>query len=916
MRIKLLLLITLLATLPAIAQNAGLRGVVVDARNGQPLAGATVILEGQDISVVSGPNGDFRISSASPGTDNLLILCAGYDDWSSQVEIVGGAVDDMGEISMKSQSIYSAAFSGDEDLMIDESQLEDEEGNSQSIGLLSGASDDVFYQAASWDFSVMRFRLRGYDSEYSETYINGVNFNEPARGRFNYSMLGGLNQAFRNKNVGIGLESTSFGFGQVGGATNVNTFARDYAPGLRASLAYTNGNYYARGMVTYATGLNSKGWALTVSAVGRYSDEGIYPGTFYHSGGYFLSAQKVFNDQHSLSLTTFGAPTQRSNNSATYEEAYELSGSTRYNPNWGYMPNGDKRTARVVECFDPTAILNWIWTPNSNVSLNTGVAVRKSYYSSSALNWYNAADPRPDYYRYLPSYYDDQESIDRYTDLWQNNEDFRQVDWGSIYQTNFLNNYEADQTGVDKGSTYILEKRHSNQFNVLLNSTLNMRLNDFLTLQGGVGLNYTRASYYKTIKDLLGGRYWTDIDQFAERDFPDNDMLLQNDLNNPNRRVGEGDRFGYDYDINSISANAWLQNVINLPHWDINYGFRVSYTQFQRDGKMRNGRSPENSYGKGVLHQFDNAMFKVGATYKLDGRNSFRFHAAYGTKAPTFEQSYISPRIKDDAITGLSSARILSADIAYAFNYRNFKGTITGFWTNIYDDTERTAFYDDQFSTFMNYVLTGVNKTYKGVEVGLAYKITPSLTVNFAGTFSRYQYKNRPTGTRSYENGSMPDTTQTVYLKNFYVGGTPQQAYSLGFDYVAPGMWFFNVTGVWMGDSYVDLSPIRHEALPNLWTQVSSEEELQQRIEGITRQEKLNDAFVLNLSIGKLIYLNRTASLNLNLNIDNVLNNKNIQTGGYQQGRFDYTNYTTTRYPNKYYYAQGIKVYFTVGVRF
>ena len=82
MRIKLLLLITLLATIPVFAQNSGLRGVVVDARSGQPLAGATVILEGQDISVVTGPNGDFRISTASPGTDNLLILCAGYDDWS------------------------------------------------------------------------------------------------------------------------------------------------------------------------------------------------------------------------------------------------------------------------------------------------------------------------------------------------------------------------------------------------------------------------------------------------------------------------------------------------------------------------------------------------------------------------------------------------------------------------------------------------------------------------------------------------------------------------------------------------------------------------------------------------------------------------------------------------------------------
>ena len=116
MRIKFLLLIALLAAIPALAQNSGLRGVVVDARNGQPLAGATVILEGQDVTVVTGPNGDFQISSASPGTDNVLILCAGYDDWTSEVSITSGIVDNMGEISMKSQSSYFAGFGGDEDL--------------------------------------------------------------------------------------------------------------------------------------------------------------------------------------------------------------------------------------------------------------------------------------------------------------------------------------------------------------------------------------------------------------------------------------------------------------------------------------------------------------------------------------------------------------------------------------------------------------------------------------------------------------------------------------------------------------------------------------------------------------------------------------------------------------------------------
>ncbi len=912
MRVKLFLLLSLLVALPALAQRTGVRGSVVDAKTGLPVVGATVMLDEQGISVTSGPNGDFSISDAVAGSDRLLVLSYGYKDWMQDVIISANVVENVGTIKL----VGIADGSNDaDDFIVSESQIEDEEGNSQSIATLSGANDNIFYQAASYDFSLMRFRVRGYDSEYTQTMINGIVFNDPARGRFNYSMMGGMNQAFKNKSIGMGLEATSYGFGDVGGTNNIVTFAKDYAPGTRASVAYTNSNYYLRGMLTHATGLRKNGWALTMSAVARYSNEGIVPGSFYNSWGYFISAQKVFNPQHSLSITTFGAPTKRAANTATFQEAYDLTGDNLYNPSWGWQ-EGEKRNAKVVESFDPTAIVNWIWTPKAGVTLNTGVAVRKSFYSSSALNWYNAADPRPDYYRYLPSYFDDEDTKALYTEKWRTDDSFRQIDWAGLYQTNYLNNLQADETGVSKGATYIVEKRHSNQLNTMFNSVLNARLNDYMTLQAGVGANWSRSSYYKTIKDLLGGRYWTDTDQFSERDYPNDKQMLQNDMNHPNRKVLVDDRFGYDYDVNSFSANAWIQNMINLPRWDINYGIAVSYTQFQRDGHMRNGRAPENSYGKGVRHEFDNAGVKAGATYKIDGRNNITAHAYYGTKAPQFDQAYVSPRIKDDAITGLASERILSGDLSYNFNYRRFMGSITGFWTDMYNQTERTSFYDDQFSTFMNYVLTGVKKTYKGVEVGMAYRITPSITLSGAATFSRYQYKNRPTGTRSYENGQAPDTTQVVYLKNFYVGGTPQQAYSLTLKWSAPKMWFFEVNGVYMADSYVDLSPIRHEAMPNLYKVCETEEELHAKVAEITRQERLKDNFVLNLSIGKLIYLNRTASLNINLNLDNVLNNRNIQTSGYQQGRFDYTNYTTTKYPNKYYYAQGFRAYVNVGVKF
>ena len=911
MKVKLFLLLLITIVLPVSAQNTGVRGVVVDAGSGVPVAGATVLLQEQGISATTGPAGDFLISNATPGKETVNVIAYGYSDFIKELTIVSNVVAELGEIKIETSE--EGSYFTDGTLMLDEHQLEDEEGNDQSIGMLSGASDNVYYSASNYDFSAMRFRFRGYDSEYSQMFINGAQFTDAVRGRFSYSMLGGMNQAFKNKSISVGLANSNFSLGEIGGATNINTNAADYAPGFRGTVSYTNGAYMLRGMITYSTGLRKNGWAFTMSAIGRYSKEGITEGTFYHSGGLFLSLEKVFNKNHSLSITAFGAPTERATSSASYEEAYQLADSYMYNPNWGWF-EGEKRSAKIVESFDPTAIVNWTWKPKSGTTLTTAGAFRYSMYSSSAINWANVADPRPDYYRRLPSYYkDNPEAFELYTNLWQNDENMRQLDWYAMYNANAydLNRPQGDY----KGSNYILENRHSNQKNAIFNSTLNHRINDFMTLQAGVGFNYTQASYYKTVRDLMGGCYWLDTDKYAERDFPDNKDMLQNDLNNPNRQVKKGDRFGYDYNINSIIANIWLQNNINLAHWDINYGVRASYTQFQRDGKMKNGRAPENSFGLGERHKFGNAMAKVGATYKIDGRNAFTLNASYGSRAPYANNVYIAPRVKDTAID-YDNENVLSADLSYTFSYQKFHGAITGFWTNFYDAVERTAFYDDGLSTFVNYALTGVDKTYKGVELGIAYKILPDLTLTAAGTISKYQYKNRPTALRSAEYGAIEDQMNTVYLKNYYVSGVPQTAGSLSLNYNAPKMWFLELNAVWMGDAYIQLSPLRHMEMEGLSSFVENEQQFYDKIEEITRQEKLRDVFLLNASVGKVIYINRKLSLNFNLSVNNILNKKNIQTVGFQQNRFDYTNYDVNKYANKYYYTQGIKVFANVGIRF
>ena len=922
MRLKLFLLVLLTALLPSFAQTSNVVGVVLNGSTGSPIGGASVTLRGAGKSATSTFSGNFALATPAGGSDYLIVSCDGFESTGIDVNLTPGTVN-LGDIRLNPVNYETDFFGDDDDIIYDEAMLEDEEGNAQGIAALTGANDNIFYNTASYNFGPMYYRFRGLQNEYQNVYINGIDMNDPIRGNFNFNgLLGMTSRAFRNKTTTVGMDAASYGFGGLAGSTGYNTITDTYAPGFNGSLAYTNSNYYLRGMVTYASGLNKHGWAYTLSAIGRYSNEGIVEGTFYHSGGLFLSIEKQLTKTHSLTLSAWGGPTERANSSATYQEVYDLVGNNLYNPNWGWY-QGKKRAARIVNSFDPTAMLTWLYK-GDKTNVTTSIATRWVNYSQSALQYYKANDPNPTYYRYLPSYYeDDPEQFQLYYDLWTTKDpNFTQINWDNLYMVNHLNNIQNQNLpeSEKKGASYILENRISNQFNFMYSTYLNHRINNQMSLQGGASLNYTKASFYKTVRDLLGGEFWVDIDPFSDRDITIAPGNLVNNYNYPdpyNHRVYKGDKFGYYYNFYYLKAGAWLQNTINTNHWDINYGVQVSYTQYFRNGQMRNGRAPQTSYGHSRTLRFDNYNIKAGATYKLDGRNFFIAHAQYGTRAPLADQVFIAPRVKNDIVQNVESERDFSADLSYQWNYRRFRGSLTAYYVDMNNVIERTGFYDDRYSTYAIYVLQGVRKVNKGLELGMAYKITPSLTATFAGTWSRYQYKNNPNGTRSFENGLFADTTQTVYLKNFYAGSVPQTVCNLGLDYAAPHNWFFNINGTWQGDAYVNLSPAYHEALPELWEKIPNctEEKLQAWIQELSVQDKLKNAFSLNLSIGKAIYLKKV-SLNFNLNINNILNNRNVVTYAYQQGRLDTNNYDRTTYPNRYTYAQGVRVFFNAGIRF
>lgn len=167
MRLHLLLLCLLTAAVPALAQKAAVTGTVVDSTTGAPLRGILVTLDNQGLKAVTGPNGDFLIQGAKAGDDALSIANPDFDPLTSGVELVDGQTVNVGNLILRNANPSTTFYEDQEDIYFDENAIEDEEGASQAVGALTGASDNIYYNASNYDWNLMRFRFRGYNSEYS-----------------------------------------------------------------------------------------------------------------------------------------------------------------------------------------------------------------------------------------------------------------------------------------------------------------------------------------------------------------------------------------------------------------------------------------------------------------------------------------------------------------------------------------------------------------------------------------------------------------------------------------------------------------------------------------------------------------------------------------------------------------------------
>ena len=270
----------------------------------------------------------------------------------------------------------------------------------------------------------------------------------------------------------------------------------------------------------------------------------------------------------------------------------------------------------------------------------------------------------------------------------------------------------------------------------------------------------------------------------------------------------------------------------------------------------------------------------------------------YQTKAPYAFNAYVSPRTRDAVVPGLESMSIMSGDLNYMVRYPNLNVRASVFYTEINDQTWARSFYHDEYRTFVNYMMTGVDHLHMGTEIGVDYNLLSMFNIQAAFTTGQYLFNSRPTATITRDNSNeLIDEDKTVYLQNYKIGGMPQTAASLGIKYNSPKYWYAGVNANFFWDMYLSPNPDRRteEAIDKY---VASDPQVSE----ILDQTKLDNGYVINAYAGKSWRV-KESIIRLNVNVNNVLNTRDFITGGFEQLRYDSNE--IGRFPARFGYMYG-----------
>ncbi|NER10199.1 TonB-dependent receptor [Muriicola jejuensis] len=856
------------------AQEIVITGQVLEYRDRKGLQGVLVSLEGDDGQVMTDRLGNFRLTTTAKGPQTLLISAPQYQTMTFPL-MIGKEPVALGPVFMKRDLEIEKT---DNLITLTEFDLIDEAGSSSNSGFLQ-ATRDVFLNRAAFDFGQAFFRVRGYDSREGKVLINGVPMNRNWDDRPQWNNWGGLNDATRDQEFSFGLEASDHAFGGLLGTTLIDTSPLKARPGIRISAAASDRTYRNRLMTTYHTGQGKRGFAHSLSLSRRWAEEGYVHGTPYDAYSIFISSGIALNEEHSIAFTVINAYNSRGRSAALTDEVSELAGP-RYNPYWAKQ--GDTwRSSRMRTLQEPLLMLNYEYA-RKDFRLRVNTAYQTGGVSYTRIGYFDAPNPDPTYYRYLPSFYRNSPIGANYTGANEAREGFQlrsQWPWADLYEANAA-------PALEGRAAYAYYEDRNEEDSFTTNTVINLPLGKVIRVDAGMALQYSTIQSFSRVNDLMGATFLLDMDTFSN---------TRNDLNGKIDKQ-EGEIFGYHYRIDARSLTSFIQTRFIRKQWDFYVAGEYAEKSFRRDGFFLNERFPNQSFGKGENTQFTYGGIKSALSYGISSRHWIKAHIYNGRRPPLLKHLFVNPRESNQVVPGIEEETVFSADVNYHLRLPGLKGRASAYYSRFQHGTEVNFFYVDSGfgSDFVQEVVTGLDRLHKGVEIGLEYQVSPTTRTSLVASVGSFTYASDPDISINFDTsdaeGEMRQTNGsidlgTALIKGYKLPQGPQTALSIGIEYRDPDYWWIGATANYLADNHIDIAFIKRTPSfkidPLTGRQFESIEEGDLRT--MLNQDPIPPVYLLNLTGGKS-WLHKGKYISAFLSVNNLFDVV-YKSGGYEQSR-------------------------------
>lgn len=678
----------------ALAQQV-ITGKVTDGK--QPIAGATILVEGSKEGTSTDANGNFTLTTHQTNGQlqikflghetqqvnftptspiGTIVLVPSIEQSLDEIIIVGRGLIDVAEDRLTPIAVSTIT-----------KQIIEEKVGAQDITAAMVNTPSVYVTSQAKGFGETSMTTRGFDQSNTAFLLNGQPINGMDNGRVYWSNWNGLSDIASLVQIQRGLGSSKLAISSVGGTINFVTKSIEMQQG--GFVKQTVGNDMLRkSTIAYNTGLMDNGFAVSAMFT-DWRGDGYMDKTGGAGQNYFLSVGYKVNDNHTLNLMVTGAP-QWHNQGYTASLKNFLEKGRKYNDNTTVI-NGVETNPRKNFYHKPVANFNWDWKISEKASLATVL------YASMARG--GGQSPRTD----------------------------------------------ASSAKVP----YLAADMNNHQWYGIV-SNYNRKLNDNLSFNVGFDIRDYKGTHYRQVTDLLGAESITHEVKMLDPKSTTKYITSNEFTTNPwktwtNSAKSKEDRLAWEYDQTirygglfgqleyaKDGFTAYFQGSISEQQ-----NIREDYYQYEK-GKQKSENV--NNFGYNV---------KGGLSYTLAGHTLFG-NAGYYSRQPY--QNNIFMNYANDVNPYAFNEEILGLELGYKFASRYFDANVNAYrttWDNRVTSSSFIASAKDVAKYDPNLISEGeliyqtnygVKQDHQGLELDLAARLFSGFTLKGFASVGQWKY--------------------------------------------------------------------------------------------------------------------------------------------------------------------------------